>query len=172
MNLSMISRLLVLMFIGGCAGSTSCSLKVIRYVLLFTLLRVKLEQAFRPNVVRPVRLSDRVVSDPHVLLDVTVYILVIVTLFTTATLLLTALEPDGTWSAHARPPRERLIDCASAVAATLNGVGPGLGIVGESSNYAHFRFAGKLVLTAMMLLGRLEVFVLVVLLMPRFWRAR
>ena len=56
------------------------------------------------------------------------------------------------------------------MAATLNGVGPGLGIVGEAENYSHFHWPGKLILTALMLLGRLEVFVLVVLFVPRFWR--
>ena len=60
----------------------------------------------------------------------------------------------------------------SAVAATLNGVGPGLGVVGESENYAHFHFGSKLVLILMMLLGRLEVFVILVLFVPRFWRSQ
>ena len=83
-----------------------------------------------------------------------------------------ALEPDHTWTAAGRPPREKLIDCASAVAATLNGVGPGLGIVGESENYAHFHGPSKFVLTWLMLLGRLELFVVMVLFVPRFWRRR
>ena len=58
------------------------------------------------------------------------------------------------------------------MAATLNGVGPGLGIVGESKNYASLHPGSKFVLTWMMLLGRLEVFVILVLFVPRFWRSQ
>jgi trk system potassium uptake protein TrkH len=83
---------------------------------------------------------------------------------------LVALEPDSTWIEAHHPARDKLIDCASAVAATLNGVGPGLGIVGEAENYGHFHAASKFVLTWIMLLGRLEIFVLLALLVPRFWR--
>ena len=68
--------------------------------------------------------------------------------------------------------REKIIDCASAVAATLNGVGPGLGIVGESHNYASFHGLSKFVLSWLMLLGRLEVFVVLVLFVPSFWRGK
>jgi trk system potassium uptake protein TrkH len=160
--------LLVLMFIGGCAGSTSCSVKVIRYVLFFKLLGVEMEQVFHPNVVRPVRLGDKPISDPDLLHDVAVYFVVIAVVFVVAWVALMGIEPESTWPA----PREKLTDCASAVAATLNGVGPGLGIVGETKNYSRFHGPSKLVLTGTMLLGRLEVFVLAVLFIPGFWRRR
>ena len=164
--------LLALMFVGGCAGSTSCSVKVIRYILLFKILWLELEQVFHPTVVRPVRLGGKPLQDPGTRNDVVLYFAVFAVIFVIGWLSLVALEPESTWTEADRPAREKLIDCASAVAATLNGVGPGLGIVGESENYAHFQGQSKFVLIWLMLLGRLEVFVLLVLFVPRFWRAR
>ena len=92
--------------------------------------------------------------------DVLVYFALIAMLFVVGWIGLVAFEPDSTWLQAGLQPQEKLTDCASAVAATLNGVGPGLGIVGESKNYFLFHWPGKLILTWMMLLGRLEVFVL------------
>jgi len=164
------AMLFLLMFVGGCAGSTSCSIKVIRYVLFFKILRLELEQVFHPTVVRPVRLGGRPLEKQEVRKEVILYFAVILVIFVLAWIALVTFEPDATWIEAGHDPHDKLIDCASAVAATLNGVGPGLGIVGESENYAHFHFLSKLVLTLTMLLGRLEVFVLLVLVVPAFWR--
>jgi trk system potassium uptake protein TrkH len=162
--------LLVLMFIGGCAGSTSCSIKVIRYVLLLKIFWIELERSFHPNVVRWIRLGGKPLDAPDLRKNVTLYFSVFLMIFVVGWVTLVALEPDSTWIEAHHPARDKLIDCASAVAATLNGVGPGLGIVGEAENYGHFHAASKLVLTWIMLLGRLEIFVLLALLVPRFWR--
>lgn len=164
--------LVLLMFIGGCAGSTSCSVKVIRYVLLFKIFHLESEQIFHPNVVRHVRLGEQVLPDRDVQKDVLVYFAVIIILFVAGWIGLVAFEPDSTWVQSGLRPQDKLTDCASAVAATLNGVGPGLGIVGESKNYTLFHWPGKLILTWLMLLGRLEVFVLALLFLPNFWRTR
>jgi len=164
------ATLFLLMFVGGCAGSTSCSIKVIRHILFFKIAHRELEKVFHPSVVRPIRLGGKPVDQPEMAKHVLLYFGVVVMLFIVAWMALVAMEPDSTWTELGRPAHEKLIDCASAVAATLNGVGPGLGIVGESENYAHFHAPAKFVLTWMMLLGRLEVFVILVLLMPRFWR--
>ena len=164
--------LLLLMFVGGCAGSTSCSIKVIRYILLAKILRLELEQVFHPTVVRPVRLGGEPVETPDLRKNVTVYFAMIFVIFVIGWMALVAIEPDDTWIEHDRSTRDKLIDCASAVAATLNGVGPGLGIVGESENYAAFHGPSKFVLIWMMLLGRLEVFVILTLFVPQFWQGR
>lgn len=164
--------LLLLMFVGGCAGSTSCSVKVIRYVFLFKILRLEIEQIYHPSVVRHVRLGGRALDDPELRKNVLTYFAVILILFVGAVLLIVALEPDGTWSSHGFPPDNKLIDCAGAVGATLNGVGPGLGICGEAANFAPFHWPAKCILTAMMLLGRLEVFAILTLFIPGFWRNR
>ncbi len=164
--------LLVLMYVGGCAGSTSCSVKVIRYIFLAKIAWLEIEQVFRPNVVRHLRLGGRPVEEPDLRKEITLYFCVIAAASVVAWLALVAVEPDRTWSDAGRAPGDKLIDCASAVAATINGVGPGLGLVGVTSNYAAMQGPSKLVLTCLMLLGRLEVFPLVVLLMPRFWRSQ
>lgn len=167
-----------LMFVGGCAGSTSCSVKVIRHILFVKIIWLELERVFRPSVVRHVRLGGKPLEDPELRHNVLVYFGVILLIFVVAWLTLVAIEPDSTWveadnlPRKCRPEREKLTDCASAVAATLNGVGPGLGIVGESKNYASFHAGSKFVLMWMMLLGRLEVFVILVLFVPRFWRSQ
>lgn len=166
------AALFLLMFVGGCAGSTSCSIKVIRHLLFAKILWLEIEKAFRPSVVRHVRLGGKALDDPDLRNNVLVYFGMILVIFVIGWLALVAIEPDATWIADGRSPREKLTDCASAVAATLNGVGPGLGVVGESENYAHFHGGSKFVLTWMMLLGRLEVFVLLVLFVPRFWRSQ
>lgn len=161
--------LLFLMYVGGCAGSTSCSVKVIRYVLLSKSLRLQLEHVFRPNVVRIIRLNGEPV-DPSDLQKVPMYFCIILGLSLAAWLTVLAIEPDSTWISAGHNPREKLADCASAVAATINGVGPGIGLVGVMTNYAALQGPSKLVLTILMLLGRLEVFPLILLLMPRFWK--
>jgi len=166
------AALFLLMFIGGCAGSTSCSVKVIRHILFAKILWLELERAFRPSVVRHVRLGGKPLEAPELRHNVLVYFGMILAVFCVAWMALVAIEPDQTWVEDGRSPREKLTDCASAVAATLNGVGPGLGVVGEAENYAHFHAASKFVLTWLMLLGRLEVFVLLVLFVPRFWRSQ
>ena len=66
----------------------------------------------------------------------------------------------------------KLIDSASGVAATLNNIGPGLGTVGASRNYGHFTSVTKLMLLVLMMIGRLEIFPIIVLFSPRFWRER
>ncbi len=161
--------LLFLMYVGGCMGSTSCSIKVVRYVLLAKSLWLQLEHVFRPNVVRQIRLNGEPV-EPEELHKVPLYFCLIGVLSLAGWLALLAMEPDDTWNQAHRNPREKLADCASAVAATINGVGPGIGLVGVMTNYAALQGPSKLVLTLLMLLGRLEVFPLILLLMPRFWK--
>ena len=164
--------LLLLMFVGGCAGSTSCSIKVIRHLLFFKIFRLETERIYRPNVVRHVRIGGKSVEAPELRKDVLVYFGAVLVIFLTFWLALVAIEPDRTWTDAGHSSREKLVDCAGALAATLNGVGPGLGIVGESENYAHFHGWSKFILTWAMLLGRLEIFVLIVLFDPKFWRSQ
>ncbi|MFP6701070.1 MAG: potassium transporter TrkG, partial [Planctomycetaceae bacterium] len=67
---------------------------------------------------------------------------------------------------------DRLIDTASAVAATLNNIGPGLGVFGPTQNYAFLTPQSKVLLSVLMLMGRLELFAILVLFVPSFWRSR
>jgi len=85
---------------------------------------------------------------------------------------LVGIEPDSTWIESGQPVSNKLIDSASAVAATLHNIGPGVGIVGPTQNYAAFSAPSKLLFTFLMMLGRLELFAILVLLIPSFWRTR
>lgn len=163
--------LLLLMFIGGCAGSTSGGTKVIRVVLFVKMMRLEIERAFRPNVVRPLRLAGKPLDDA-VRHDVVVYVALVLFVFVSGWMLLAAVEPDTQWQQRGDTRGEKLIDCASAVAATFNTVGPGLGVLGPRSNYAGFSEQGKVILTLLMLLGRLELFAILVLFSPAFWRSQ
>jgi trk system potassium uptake protein TrkH len=164
--------LFFLMFIGGCAGSTSCSMKIIRHVLFLKIIWLELEHAYRPTVVRPLRLGGQPLEDQELRKNVLVYFGLVLLIVTASWLLLDAMEPDQAWSELGHQRHEKLMDCASGVAATLNGVGPGLGVIGAVENYAHFQPASKILFVLLMLAGRLELFVILVLFLPGFWRNR
>ena len=86
-------------------------------------------------------------------------------------MILNTIEPDTQWQVSTEHREaEKLLDCASAVAATLNNIGPGLGVLGPASNFSGFSPQGKFLLTLLMLLGRLELFAVLVLFFPSFWR--
>jgi len=187
--------LLLLMFVGGCAGSTAGGLKVIRFVLFAKIVGLEIEHAFRPNVVRPLRVAG-VTVDNSLRHEVVVYFSLILMVFISSWMTLAAIEPDDQWhnvdvveeiasdelgteefqevetleDVQSRKA-EKLLDCASAVASTLNNIGPGLGVLGPTSNYSGFSSAGKLLLTLLMLLGRLELFAVLVLFVPAFWKS-
>ena len=163
--------LLLLMFIGGCAGSTGGGMKVIRFILFVKTIRVEIERAFRPNVVRTVRIGGTNVDNEH-RHNVIVYFCLILLIFISAWMILAAIEPDAQWQAADNTSAVKLLDCASAVAATLNNIGPGLGVLGPADNYSDFSQPGKALLTLLMLLGRLELFAILVLFVPSFWRSQ
>lgn len=162
--------LLLLMFVGGCAGSTGGGIKVVRMMLFLKIVRLEIEQAFRPNVVRPLRIFGTRL-DSSLRHNVVVYFSLVLFIFISSWMILAAIEPDTQWTSREGDHRsEKLLDCASAVAATLNNIGPGLGVLGPHSNYSEFSAQGKVLLTLLMLLGRLELFAVLVLFMPSFWK--
>ena len=162
--------LLLLMFVGGCAGSTAGGIKVVRFILFFKIMRLEIEKAFRPKVVRALRLGGETAPESlrH---DVVVYFSLILFIFVSSWMILNTIEPDTQWQVSTEHREaEKLLDCASAVAATLNNIGPGLGVLGPASNFSGFSPQGKFLLTLLMLLGRLELFAVLVLFFPSFWR--
>ena len=164
--------LLILMFIGACAGSTGGGMKVIRHILFVKILRLELEQAYHPSVVRPLRLGGHPVEDQELRRSILVYFGLIVLIFAASWLFTITVEPDATWTDHGHAPEHKLMDSATCVIATLNNIGPGLGVVGATKNYANFSGWSKLLFIWLMMLGRLELFVILVLFMPNFWRTR
>lgn len=148
--------LVMLMFVGGCAGSTAGGMKVVRLLLLWKSAHRTLAQAVHPRAVIPVRVSRRVVRD-NLVVAVLGFFFLYVTLFAVGTLLV-ATSNVG------------LVTAATAVAATLNNVGPGLELVGATLNYAPIAPFGKVVLMAMMLLGRLELLPIMLPFTRVFWK--
>ena len=163
--------LFLLMFIGGCAGSTGGGLKVIRHILFHKILWLEDETSFRTTIVRPLRIGGKAVDDPDLRHNILVYFGLILFLFIVSWMVLLTFEPNGTWGGDDQV-QHKLIDSASAVAATLNNIGPGLGTVGATQNYTNFSPHAKLLFTVLMMIGRLEIFPIIVLFMPRFWRAK
>ncbi len=164
--------LLFLMFVGACAGSTGGGMKVIRHILFVKIIAREFELSFHPSVVRHIRIGKETLTDPDLVRSVLTYVGLIAVVYTTSWLVLVAIEPEATWIGAGRSTDAKLMDCASAVAATLHNIGPGLGIVGPTENYALFSPAAKLLFTLLMMLGRLELFAIFVLIMPSFWRTR
>ena len=159
--------LLILMFIGGCAGSTGGGMKVVRHILFVKILRMEIEGSFQPKEVRLLKLGGKSIDDQTLRHSILVYFGLIAMLFVFGFLFVMAFEPDTAWGGD---PTNKLIDSASAITATLNNIGPGLGIVGATENYSNFSYASKTLFIWLMMLGRLEIFPVLVLFAPRFWR--
>ena len=155
------------MFVGGCAGSTGGGMKVIRHVLFVKIMGLELEHSFHPKVVRLLRIGGKPVEDESLRHSILVYFALIAMLFVAGFLVIVSIEPDSTWGPSAQ---NKLIDSASAVISTLNNIGPGLGTVGATQNYGHFGSVSKTLFVFFMMLGRLEIFPILVLLVPKFWR--
>lgn len=166
------SVMFLLMFVGGCAGSTAGGMKVIRHLLFIKILGLEIEKSYRPTVVRPLTLGSKVLEDPQLKTQVLLFFGLISFIFMLSWITLVTIEPDSTWTDRGQPVQNKLIDSASAVAATLNNIGPGLGTVGAKQNYAAFSLPSKLLFILLMMLGRLELFAILVLFLPGFWRSR
>lgn len=168
--------LIVLMFVGGCAGSTGGGMKVIRHVLLAKILRHELELSYRPRVVRPLRIGDQILDDVNLRKHILVYFGLVGAVFACSWLVLITIEPDAQWldtpqaAGQENVLDHKLLDCGSAIAATLHNIGPGLGVVGPTANYSGFSPFSKLLFVFLMMLGRLEMFSILVLFVPAFWR--
>ena len=148
--------LVFLMFIGGCAGSTGGGMKVARMLLLFKHAHVQLFRLIHPRAIRLVKLGN-IPVDREVMQAILGFFALFMGVFVFASFLMAASGMD-------------LVSAGAAVIATLSNIGPGLGSVGPTDNYAHIAPFGKSVLMFCMLLGRLELFTVLVLFFPTFWR--
>lgn len=154
--------LVALMFVGGCAGSTSGSIKVVRHVLMGKSLRRELRQTVHPEEVVPIRLNRRVL-DERTLRAATVFVLLYVGIFVVGA---GVIAVDTAFQGPDLGP----IDAIAAAATTLGNVGPGLGIAGPVGTFEGFSDVSTAVMTILMWVGRLEVIPVVVLLTRRYWR--
>ena len=148
--------LFVFMFFGGCAGSTGGGMKIMRIHLLIKFVFSEIIRLVHPRAVVPVRLGQTAVPR-EVAANILGFFILFILLFVVGVLVMAAMGLD-------------LATSAGAVAATLGNIGPGLGDVGPTDNYGHIPALGKWVLCGFMLLGRLEIYTVLVLFSPSFWR--
>ena len=148
--------LLMLMFVGACAGSTGGGIKVSRIMILIKSVGKELLLFLHPNAVKKIKIDGKPVAH-EVVRSTNIFIVVYVLIFAFSTLIISIDNFDYTTN-------------FSAVAATLNNIGPGLNLVGPAQNYSLFSNFPKLILTFDMLAGRLEIFPLLMLFYPRTWK--
>ena len=148
--------LVLLMFIGACAGSTGGGIKVSRIVLLFRTMTREIGQIIHPHMVKKLKFEGRVVGQ-EVLRSVNAFMVAYVLIFAVSTLFVCLDGFD-------------LVTSFTAVAATLNNIGPGLEMVGPIGNFSCFSDLSKIVLIFDMLAGRLEIFPLLVLFFRDTWK--
>ena len=148
--------LVLLMFFGACAGSTGGGIKVSRFVILTKATTAELRKLLHPRSLRVMTIDGKQVS-LETIQGVQGYLVVYLMIFIASILIVSLDNYDMTTS-------------VTAVAATLNNIGPGLNLVGPTGNYAFFSPLSKIILTLDMLFGRLELFPMVILLLPSTWR--
>jgi trk system potassium uptake protein len=148
--------LVLLMFVGGCAGSTAGGFKVVRFYVVMQYALVQLRRLVRPRLVQPLQLGERSVSRETTEAILGFFLLYVLVL-AACSLTMTALGLD-------------LISGTTASISALNSIGPGLGAVGASENFDAVPDVGLYVLSFAMLLGRLEIYTVLVLFTRHFWR--
>jgi trk system potassium uptake protein len=149
--------LFLLMFVGGCAGSTSCGIKIFRFQVLYAVAHAQLARLMQPHGVFVPHYNRQPIT-AEITESVMVFLMLYITGFAVIALALGALGLD-------------FVTAVSGAATAISNVGPGLGdVIGPSGSFAPLPDAAKWVLSAGMLLGRLELFTVLVLFLPSFWR--
>jgi len=149
---------LFLMFVGGCAGSTACGIKIFRLQMLFIFLKNQVKKLVSPNIVIITKYNNQKISDSFIN-SVIVFIFSFLFIFFIIAMLLSISGLD-------------FLTSISGAASAISNVGPGLGeVIGPNGNYKAIPDLSKWILSAGMLLGRLELFAVLILFFPSFWRS-
>ncbi|HKK67385.1 MAG TPA: TrkH family potassium uptake protein [Bacteroidales bacterium] len=146
----------MLMFIGGSAGSTGGGIKVIRIMMLFKNAYLELKRLLHPNAVIPVRFNRKAVPQ-QIITNVLAFIMLYIVIFLVSVVIMAFLGLD-------------FESAMGAVAASIGNIGPGIGDVGPVENYANISDVGKWFLSFLMLIGRLELFTVLIIFSPAFWK--
>jgi trk system potassium uptake protein TrkH len=144
------------MFLGASAGSTGGGMKCLRVLLCFKFCYRELFSLMHPHAVTQIKIGGRSVSN-DVMRSVIGFLALYMGLFAFAMLLLAGTGVD-------------IITSFGGIAACLGNIGPGFGMVGPTDNYAQIPYFGKWLMIWCMLLGRLEIFTVIIFLVPEFWR--
>ena len=148
---------LILMFIGGCAGSTACGIKIFRVQILFQFITIQLKKIIYPRGIFKIKYENSNI-DEKFLASIISFIFLYIVIFFLITALLSTSGLD-------------LKTSISAAATSISNVGPGLGdIIGPNGNFSNLSDFSKWILSLAMILGRLELFAVLVLFIPSFWR--
>ena len=145
------------MFIGGCAGSTTGGIKIFRFQILFRGFRLQIKKLTQPHAVFLMKFNKKTVTE-NTYTSIISFFFIYVLLFTLSSAILSFLGLD-------------FLTALSASASAISNVGPGVGeIIGPNGNYAGINEIGKWVLAFTMLIGRLEIFTILVLFSKNFWK--
>lgn len=150
-----------LLFVGACAGSTSGGIKIIRHLVFFKNSFLEFKRLLHPNAIIRTKIDNQVVA-PKVMTHILVFLLLYLMLFFFGSLIMVTILNDFD---------QPLLSALSAVATALGNVGPALADLSPVDNFAAVPTSGKYVLTVLMLLGRLELFTILVVFTPYFWRS-
>ena len=150
--------LLILMFTGSMAGSTAGGIKVSRVLIYLKSMKREVRHAVHPRLLKPITIDGKRPGDEYVR-SVFVYLAIYAMVFTTGLLLVSFSEQD-------------FMTAFSAVAATFNNIGPGMAAVGPRSSFAAFTPFSKAVLIVLMIAGRLEIFPVMILFLPKLWQIK
>ena len=148
--------IVLMMFIGGMAGSTGGGIKVLRQLLLLKNSLLELKRLIHPQAIIPVRMNGKVVSQ-DIIFKVMAFFLIYIIIFIIGSTVMMLIGLDAS-------------SAIGATAATIGNIGPGIGKVGPVDNYAFIPHGGKWILSFLMLLGRLELFTVLILFSPAFWK--
>lgn len=148
--------LVLMMFVGGCAGSTGGGMKVVRIFIMWKKMVKEIRQFMRPQAVMHLKLGRKPI-DQEVVANIAAFFTIYVMVFAFASFLMTFFTPD-------------LETAATSVIATLGNIGPGLSFVGPVQNFAAIPVPGQIILSFCMLLGRLELYTVLILFLPSFWK--
>lgn len=146
----------MLMFLGGSAGSTGGGIKIIRIVILLKNASLEFKRLIHPNAIIPVRINHHMVN-PEIITNVLAFIVfyILIFIFGSAVMAFTGIDIDT---------------AMGAAIACLGNIGPGIGDVGPAENFSQISSFGKWFLSFLMLIGRLEIFTVLILLSPVFWK--
>lgn len=148
--------LILLMFVGGCAGSTSGGVKVSRFIIYIKSALKEIASLLHPSSVKKIKMDDKVI-DHETIRSANIYLIIYIFMIGISILLVSLNGFD-------------LVTTMTSVIACTNNIGPGLGVVGPMGNFSSLSILSKLVLILDMLMGRLEIFPLIVLFFRDTWK--
>ncbi len=147
--------LITLMFFGGCAGSTGGGIKIVRIYLIIKYGFMQFKKLIHPHAVIPIRMGHKPVP-AEAISDILGYVLLYFSILVVASILMSLMGLD-------------LVTSVSTVISSLSNIGPGVGTIGPTENFAHIPSAGKWLLSFLMLVGRLEIYTVLVIFTRNFW---